>query len=314
VKQGTLPPFSFIEPRYFDNCATNHLPPNSNHPGASNQLTTTEIIEGGKNPVTPTNPPIDVATSEAFLMDVYNRLRCSALWADTLLIITYDEHGGIYDSVPPPSANPPGTINWDGKKPKHAPDSVPPCSNFDKSADGFEFTVYGGRVPAIIVSAYTAPGPIAVPAADKPPFEHASIVRTVRDIFDLGDPLNDRDANAPSLLDSLRSKNGTEKISGIIVAGPRSPLLTYSDGVVAPSSATRIFANAGRNEGKNVPIVPSTDEPWLTASISELSDQLVQLAIVADNLPQGNGPFTANVILNASACARLTIPVTLTLT
>src|SRR5436305_12897665 len=58
---GTLPPLSFIEPRYFNDVGANPLPPNSNHPGASSY--------GLKNVigVSNTNPPIDVASCEHFL-------------------------------------------------------------------------------------------------------------------------------------------------------------------------------------------------------------------------------------------------------
>jgi phospholipase C len=72
------------------------------------------------------HPNYDVARGEQLLLDTFHALRTSSAWANTLLIITYDEHGGCYDHVAPPSgATPPE-------------DSV---AEFD-----FDFTRFGLRV------------------------------------------------------------------------------------------------------------------------------------------------------------------------
>ena len=42
-----------------------------------------------------------VAGGEALIKAVYEAIRNSPLWNRSLLIITYDEHGGFYDSVKP---------------------------------------------------------------------------------------------------------------------------------------------------------------------------------------------------------------------
>jgi phospholipase C len=76
---GTLPAYSFIEPHYF----TDFSLPNDGH------------------------PPHVVTLAEVLIADVYNTLRVSKLWPQTLLIITCDEHGGCYDHVLPPAAAPP---------------------------------------------------------------------------------------------------------------------------------------------------------------------------------------------------------------
>lgn len=184
----TLPMYAFVEPRYSRNYAPNHNPPNSNHPGAGGYL---EIV------VSDNNPPIDVADGEAFLLQLYNALRNSDYWASSLLIITYDEHGGVYDHVVPPAvpsdAVPPGP-------------NIPPVHNLDdKTADSFNFNVYGGRVPAIIVSPFISAGTTITPPPGFPPFDHASILKTVWDCFNIPDSLTYRDAAAPSLYQSLSS-------------------------------------------------------------------------------------------------------------
>lgn len=191
LENHTLPKYSFIEPRYSRNYATIHNPPNSNHPGGSNYL---DIVPSEDN------PPIDVADGEAFLLQLYNALRGSEYWDSSLLIITYDEHGGVYDHVVPPhvpkEAVPPGP-------------NIPPVKDLiAKVADGFDFNVYGCRVPAIIVSPLVGAGTRIVPPKDFPPFDHASILKTVWDCFNIADSLTYRDAAAPSLYPFLSSSAG----------------------------------------------------------------------------------------------------------
>ena len=108
--KGTLPSYAFIEPDY--------LP----YLGSQNDL----------------HPPTSVAAGERLLADVYNSLRQGPAWTSTLLIVTFDEHGGCYDHVPPPAAVPPS----------RSP-STP-----------FNFDRYGVRVPALIISPYVPEGSI----------------------------------------------------------------------------------------------------------------------------------------------------------
>ncbi|HEY2230094.1 MAG TPA: alkaline phosphatase family protein [Xanthobacteraceae bacterium] len=154
---GRLPNYSFIEPRYFSDPLSRRMP-NDQH------------------------PPYSVLFGERLIARVYDALRNGPGWEQTLFIITYDEHGGIFDHVPPPSAT--------------SPD--------DQRPDGFEFDRYGVRVPAVIVSPWVAAGSIIRPPAGSPyPFDHTSILATLRKLFDLGAPLTRRDAVAPDLLAAL---------------------------------------------------------------------------------------------------------------
>ncbi len=149
---GDLPSYAFVEPRYFPFF---HLP-NDQH------------------------PPHVVTLGEQLIADVYNSLRAGPAWPRTLLVITYDEHGGCYDHVPPPPAKAPGLA----------------------IAGPFGFDRYGVRVPAVIVSPYVAPGTVLRPGGAVP-FDHTSILATVRKRFGLGAPLSERDAVAPDLDDVL---------------------------------------------------------------------------------------------------------------
>lgn len=149
VAAGTLPSYSWIEPNY-------QLFPTDNH------------------------PPHDVNLGELLLSEVYNTLRANtALWEKTLLIVTYDEHGGCYDHVFPPPAEPPEPP---------APGAV------------FDFNQYGPRIPALLLSPYIPAGTVGDPAADgdeKPVFDHTSILATVRETFGLkSKPLSQREAAA----------------------------------------------------------------------------------------------------------------------
>ncbi|HEV2721321.1 MAG TPA: alkaline phosphatase family protein [Thermoanaerobaculia bacterium] len=183
ITNGTLPPFALIEPRYSNNYPGNTSPktsiiapgllPNSNHPGQSND-------PGFRSAP---NPAIDVRNGELLLLEVYAALRLSDYWKNTLLIVTYDEHGGLYDHVPPPAATPPGTPN---------------------AASGFGFNWFGPRVPTIIVSPYAPRGSRLIAPEGSAPFDHSSIITTVRDCFSgMGGPLTPRDAAAPSIYPSL---------------------------------------------------------------------------------------------------------------
>ena len=83
VAAGTLPNYSFIEPRYF---ALPGLPANDQH------------------------PPHDLRQGEKLIATVYDALRGNpAVWRQCLFVLLYDEHGGYYDHVPPPA-----TVSPDG--------------------------------------------------------------------------------------------------------------------------------------------------------------------------------------------------------
>jgi len=139
---GTLPSYSFIEPRYFDFL---WLKANDQH------------------------PPHGVLPGELLLADVYESLRASAVWEKTVLIVTWDEHGGVYDHVLPPAA-----VSPDGK-----------------STPEFAFDRLGVRVPALIISPFVARGTI-----DHAVYEHASIPAFVKRVFGLPDFLTARDKAA----------------------------------------------------------------------------------------------------------------------
>jgi len=145
---GNLPSYSFLEPQF-------------SNPGQNDQ-----------------HPPSDVRAGEQLIADVYNAVTGSPQWSETLLVITYDEHGGCYDHVAPPGHAAP-------------PDSAP-------GQYGFTFNRFGVRVPCVLISPYIQAGTICRPAGYTP-FDHTSILATIRNCFKLDAPLTARDAAAPDL-------------------------------------------------------------------------------------------------------------------
>ncbi len=109
------------------------------------------------------HPPHNICRGESFLGSIYNSIRTSPYRDKILLIVTFDEHGGCYDHVPPPSGAAP-------------PDPHP------VSLDGkFNFDRFGVRVPAIVVSSYVEPGTVFRAPAGQTPYDHTSILATLRD-------------------------------------------------------------------------------------------------------------------------------------
>jgi phospholipase C len=124
------------------------------------------------------HPPSDVMKGETLIHNIYTTLQANPeLWKRTLLIITYDEHGGFYDHVEPPAAIPP-----DGR-------------TYPK----FDFKKLGVRVPTILVSPWVDPQVISET------FDHTSLLRFLLDKWQAPNYLGDRVANAKSFAKYLRT-------------------------------------------------------------------------------------------------------------
>jgi hypothetical protein len=155
IRDGSLPDYAFIEPNHGIGPGEG----NSQHPG--NNLVSGDSFVAG----------------EALIASIYNELVAHpALFESTLLLVTYDEHGGFFDHVPPPAVQPP-----------------------DKYQDNFTFDIAGVRVPAVAISPLIPAGFV-----DKTFYEHAAIPHTVLGQFVPGSaPLTRRDAASADLLDQL---------------------------------------------------------------------------------------------------------------
>ena len=178
AKNGTLPAYAFLEPRMvYDH--------NDFHPpfGAlrSSEVDGQDVVDSAVS---------DVRAGEKLVAGVYNAIKDSASpngsnALNTLLLITFDEHGGTYDHVPPPAATPPHVDAPVGEM-------------------GFTFDRLGVRVPAIAVSAYTRANTIV-----HDELHHGAVIATLARLHGLR-PLTRRDAGANDLfsivnLDTPRS-------------------------------------------------------------------------------------------------------------
>lgn len=161
ILNNDLPDFTYIEPYW-------GLGPTHNYSTWGNDY----------------HPPTSVSDGENFLYAIIGLLMLSKCWDKTLLIITFDEHGGTYDHVPP---------GWTAK-----PDGLGPKSDF-------AFNRFGVRVPTILASPFVRPGmvfrsPINVP------YDHTSVIKTLlkwRGVDPKTAGFGDRMKAAPSFDDVL---------------------------------------------------------------------------------------------------------------
>ncbi len=98
---------------------------------------------------------------------------------NTLLMVTFDEHGGCFDHVPPPAAPSPDPAGPAGEK-------------------GFRFDRSGVRIPALAISAWSPERTVVNDV-----YRNTSVIRTLRDRWSLGPPLTGRDAVAPGIAQVL---------------------------------------------------------------------------------------------------------------
>jgi phospholipase C len=124
------------------------------------------------------HPNYSVAAGEQFIHDVYYALRNGPAWNQTLLIITYDEHGGCFDHVPPPT------------------NAIPPDNSVGEY--GFDFKRFGPRVPAVLVSPLIAAATVFRAPASAAPLDHTSILKTIEKRWNLP-ALTARDGAASDL-------------------------------------------------------------------------------------------------------------------
>jgi phospholipase C len=139
---GSLPAVSFVDPRFEDEAS-----------GTSGD----------------DHPHADIRAGEAFLAKVYAAVTSSPSWAETLLVINYDEWGGFFDHV--------------------APGTAPDVSSTT--------ALRGFRVPALVISPRARRGHVAHGT-----YDHTSVLRTIEWRWGLP-PLTPRDAHARNIAEVL---------------------------------------------------------------------------------------------------------------
>ncbi len=141
---GNLPEVTYIDPRFLDEAS-----------GTSGD----------------DHPHADIRNGEAFLNQIYTAVTTGPRWKSTLLIINFDEWGGFYDHVPPPTA---------------------PIPTADQAA-GNQDGRLGFRVPALLISPWSRRGYV-----DHTQYDHTSILKLIEWRWGLP-PLSVRDATANNL-------------------------------------------------------------------------------------------------------------------
>jgi len=164
VANGTLPAYAFVEPRMI----FNH---NDMHPPAP------------LSPDFPIGATSDIRAGDLLLHQIYSAVRTSKAIGgsnalNTLMLVTFDEHGGTYDHVAPGPAVTPDILQGPGEF-------------------GFLFDRLGLRVPAIAISAYTRASTVVNRTVN-----HAAVIRTLCQKFGLPH-LTQRDRTAPDLSDAI---------------------------------------------------------------------------------------------------------------
>jgi len=123
------------------------------------------------------HPDSSIKAGEALYKQIYEALRASPFWEKLAFIITYDEHGGFYDHVPPPQ------------------EGIP--SPGVKASNGFNFDRLGIRLPTLLISPWIAKNTVFGSATGPTPtsqYETTSIIATVNKIFGVTDHMTPRDA------------------------------------------------------------------------------------------------------------------------
>jgi hypothetical protein len=156
IEQGDLPDYTFIEPAHTGELSS------SQHPGNN--------IRAGEGRI------YDFQRGEALIAQIYEALRRTpAVFERTLFVITYDEHGGLFDHVPPPAGRDVPAPTRRKAAVSLSRELIEWFVTYHRARFGFRSL--GPRVPALLIS------PWVDPSRDPTLYEHSSIVRTVRELF-----------------------------------------------------------------------------------------------------------------------------------
>ncbi len=251
IRKDSLPMYAFVEP-----CHTGEQS-NSQHPGNNEQ--------NGD----------DFQRGEQFMADIYNALvESDDTFAKTLFLITYDEHGGLFDHEPPPPSRHPEGLRERRKGGSLARRLVAFFVEYPKA--NFDFRCLGPRVPAVIISPRVDGGKL-----DWTLYEHASIPASLRLLFAPDTPpLTRRDEVASDFLHLVRDE----------VTPPRK----LADDNQRPQRMAKRLDEVAATEGPGGVTATTGDD--LGRQLAALRSQMV--AVLATT-----GPVEARRVMRAAAQA-----------
>lgn len=200
LKYGTLPKFAYLEPKWVASAGST-----SYHPG-------NDLIPG-----------------ERTLNDIYNAIQASPLRDEILLVITFDEHGGLADHVPPPPA-------------------VNPFVN--DNIQGFNFDIMGVRIPTILTSPWISKNTV-FRSDTGTSYDSTSILATLLEWFGIPKSrwgLGERTNHAPTFEAVVREKTPRKDSANLTV--PWDSNFPKKDNVSAKSTKTE----AVKESGKHLPV------------------------------------------------------------
>lgn len=199
ARAGNLPNYTFIVPQFFSSQAG--------------------------QPVNSMHAPQDLRPGDLLVADTYDAVRSNDVaWQKTLLVVTFDEHGGFFDHVLPPAAPNPDGIN-----------SPAPDDSATFTLPSFDFSRLGLRVPTILASPWIAKGKVI-----SRPLQHTSVLATLRDLWNVA-PLTERDKSATSFLPELSDTARADAIANL-------PRVAALDGVLANASLSLSDAKHPANQ------------------------------------------------------------------
>lgn len=213
------------------------------------------------------HPLGSVKAGEMLIKRTYEALRKSPIWDSSMLIITYDEHGGFYDHVAPPAARATGST---GRK------------------YGFTFDQLGPRVPAIVVSPLMPRNLI-----DHRTYEHSTVVATLTRLFNL-EELTARSANTSDLkplatLDAPRTDAPMtlpDPMGGAIARVVKTPfdqaVAGHPDQPIEADPTGMVAANVASGLAQHLEVAPAAEHPAIIARVDALRTQGEALAYLKE--------------------------------
>jgi phospholipase C len=265
--RGDLPAYTFIEPNHRPPLHTlDHDPVIGTPDLSNNQHPENNLVSNAAYDTFTLDGESDFTRAEQLIATVYEALRANLdLFDKTLLLVTYDEHGGLYDHVPPPTGVP---------SPGGGPSGVRIVQRalLYRKAAAFDFTMLGPRVPAVVISPRVRAGTI-----DDQPRDHASIPATLRALFaPRAQPLTARDRWSPPFHHLLSlpeprtdlpdlSGHATRIVAAVseLPAAPAPAATAAAATEVAPAAAAAPAAEAAPAAAAGPPSVPAYYQPFM---------------------------------------------------